>query len=146
VPRLLFAANHNINIKNNLMKTILLAGLAIVLSVCVVAVAQPSAKKEKLRHVVALKFKESATREQIKEVEDAFRGLKRGIPQIADFEWGTNVSPEKHDKGFTHVFLLTYNTEKDRDEYLVHPEHKKFVELLVPIMADAFVVDYWAKD
>lgn len=129
------------------MKTILIViGLIAALGLCAVAVAQSPAKKGKLRHVVALKFKESATQDQIKQVETAFRDLKRTIPQIAEFEWGTNVSPEKHDKGFTHLFLLTYHTEKDRDEYLVHPEHKKFVDLLVPIMADAFVVDYWAKD
>ena len=59
-----------------------------------------SAADRKLYHV--FKFKESATKEQIKEVEDAFRDLKKKIKEIQSYEWGTNVSPEKHDKGFTH--------------------------------------------
>src|SRR5574341_1375872 len=62
----------------------------------------------KLLHVVSFKFKDSATTEQIKEVEEAFRGLKKKIKEIKGFEWGTNVSPEKHDKGFTHGFILSF--------------------------------------
>lgn len=100
----------------------------------------------KLRHVVALKFKEGTAPEEIQKVENAFRDLKKKIPQITALEWGTNNSPEKHDKGFTHCFILTFKSEKDRDIYLPHPDHKKFGGILGPVLADAFVIDYWAKD
>jgi hypothetical protein len=99
----------------------------------------------KLRHVVAFKFKPTATKQQIKEVEDAFSALKTKIPQIADFEWGINNSPEKHDKGFTHGFVLTFKSEKDRDAYLPHPAHKEFGQLVGPLLDDVFVIDFWAK-
>jgi hypothetical protein len=98
-------------------------------------------KTGKLRHVVAFKFNDGASAQQIKQVEDAFRALKKKIPQIAGLEWGTNMSPEKLNKGFTHCFIVTFKSEKDRDEYLPHPEHKAFVEVLKPVMADAFVID-----
>ena len=100
----------------------------------------------RLRHVVSFKFKPDATQEQIDAVVVAFRDLKKSIPQIQVFEWGTNVSPEKHDKGFTHCFILTFQSEKDRDDYLVHSEHKKFGQNLGPVLADVFVIDYWVKD
>ena len=103
-----------------------------------------SAADRKLYHV--FKFKESATKEQIKEVEDAFRDLKKKIKEIQSYEWGTNVSPEKHDKGFTHGFILTFKSDKDRDTYLVHPAHKKFGELVGPVLGDVFVIDFWAKE
>ena len=122
---------------------ILIVGVAA--SLCAVAAAQ-SSKGTKLRHVVAFKFKAETTKEQIKAVEDAFRALKTSIKEVEALEWGTNVSPEKHDKGFTHGFILTFKSEKDRDAYLVHPEHKKFGQLLHPVLADAFVIDFWAKD
>ena len=48
----------------------------------------------KLQHVVAFKFKEDATNEQIRKVEKAFVALKDKIPEIADLEWGTNNSPK----------------------------------------------------
>jgi hypothetical protein len=99
-----------------------------------------------LHHVVSLKFKPAATPEQIKAVEQAFAGLQAKIPGIKALHWGTNVSPEKHDKGFTHCFVLTFASEKDRDAYLVHPDHKAFGKVLGPVMADVFVIDFWSKE
>ena len=101
--------------------------------------------KAKLRHVVAFKFKEGTSKDDIKKVEDAFRALKTKIPQVVSLEMGTNVSPEKHDKGFTHGFILAFKNVKDRDEYLVHPEHKAFGELVGKVLADVFVIDFWAE-
>lgn len=103
-----------------------------------------SAADGKLYHVVSFKFKEGATKEQIKQVEDAFRDLKKKIKEIQSYEWGTNVSPEKHDKGFTHAFILSFKSDKDRDAYLIHPDHKAFGKMLGPILADVFVVDFWS--
>ena len=97
-------------------------------------------------HVVSLKFKDTATPEQIKAVEQAFGDLKGKIAEIKTLAWGTNVSPEKHDKGFTHCFVLTFANAKDRDAYLIHPEHKAFGKVLGPVMADVFVVDFVAKE
>jgi len=107
------------------------------------APAQEEQGNKRLFHVVSLKFKEGTSKEKIKEVEDAFVGLKDKIPGIAAVTWGTNVSPEKHDKGFTHCFVLVFNTDKDRDEYLVHDDHKKFGSLLGPVLADVMVIDFW---
>src|SRR6516225_160907 len=95
--------------------------------------AESAAKAGKLRHVVSFKFKETATPEQIKEVEKGFRALKAKIPGIVSYRWGTNISPEKLNKGFTHCFILTFNSEKDRDAYLNHPEHKAFAKRLGPV-------------
>jgi len=108
--------------------------------------ADKPAKAKRLLHVVSFKFKPDAKKEQIDEVVAGFRDLKKKIPFIQEFSWGTNMSPEKLDKGFTHGFLLSFKTEKDRDAYLVHPAHKAFANSLGPVLADAFVIDYWAQD
>ena len=110
--------------------------------------AKPAAGKGggELFHVVSFKFKKDAKPEQIKAVEESFGALKGQIPEIASLKWGTNVSPEKHDKGFTHCFVLTFKTEKDRDAYLVHEDHKKFGAGLGPVLEDVFVVDFWSKE
>ena len=107
--------------------------------------AEKPAKADKLLHVVAFKFKASASKEKVQEVVDAFRALPNKIPAIASFDWGTNVSPEKHDKGFTHCFVLTFASEKDRDAYLPHPEHKAFGKVLGPVLADVMVIDFWSQ-
>lgn len=130
------------------MKTLsLLLLLGVVAGVVLSAVAADNgSQKSKLRHVVAFKFKDTATKEQIKQVEDAFRDLKKKIPQIAEFEWGLNNSPENLNKGCTHGFILTFNSEKDRDIYLPHPAHKEFGKLVGPLIADVFVIDFWTKE
>jgi hypothetical protein len=107
--------------------------------------AEGPPKKGKLQHVVAFKFKATATPDQVRGVEQAFQGLKKTIKEIKALEWGTNVSPEKHAKGFTHCFILTFKTEKDRDAYIVHPEHQAFGKLVGPVLDDVFVVDFWAQ-
>ena len=123
----------------------LLVALAGTLAFSAMAAEKP-AGATKLLHVVSFKFKSTATPEQIKEVTDAFSALKKKIPAIQSLDWGTNISPEKHDKGFTHGFILSFNTEKDRDAYLVHPDHKEFGKALGPVLADVFVIDFWAQE
>ena len=100
---------------------------------------------DRLQHVVCLKFKSTASAQDITKVEEAFRALKQKIPQVVTLEWGTNVSQEKRDKGFTHCFILSFKSEKDRDTYIGHPEHKAFGKLLGPVLEDVFVIDFWAK-
>ena len=99
-------------------------------------------KAKKIQHVVCFKFKDEASREQIKEVENAFSALKKKIPEIDKLEWGTNNSPEGLNKGFTHCFIVTFPNEKAREIYLPHPEHKAFVAILKPILDDVFVIDF----
>ncbi len=130
------------------MKTLLtLLGVVLVVSLFTLAAdKEPKTAKSRLRHVVSLKFKTSATKEQIKQVEDAFAALETRIPTVNSLKWGTNVSPEKLNKGFTHCFLLTFKSDQDRDDYLVHPAHKDFGKLLEPVLDDVMVIDFWAKD
>jgi hypothetical protein len=99
-----------------------------------------------VRHVVSFKFKKDADPAAIKKVEDEFAALKRKIPLIEQLEWGTNVSPEKHDKGFTHCWIVTFKTPADRDAYLIHPDHKAFGASLKNVIDDVFVVDFVPKE
>lgn len=127
------------------MKTLLLlATLLLAMTITSFAADKPAGAR-KLYHVVSFKFKADTRKEQIDEVVNAFGDLKKKIKAIKEFSWGTNISPEKHDKGFTHAFILSFTSEKGRDEYLVHPDHQAFGKLVGPVLADVFVIDYWAQ-
>jgi len=102
-------------------------------------------KSEQLRHVVLFKFKEGTTPADIQKVEAAFVALPSKIAEIKDFEWGLNNSPEGLDKGFTHCFFLTFDSEEGRAVYLPHPAHKAFGKVLGPHLEDVLVLDYWTK-
>jgi hypothetical protein len=106
---------------------------------------QPRPQKP-LQHAVFFKFKDDAARADIKKVEDAFVALPAKIDSIRAFEWGINNSPEKHDAGFTHCFLVTFDSEEGRQKYLPHPDHKAFVEVLKPVLDSVRVVDFWAEE
>lgn len=98
-----------------------------------------------LRHVVLFKFKDDADPAAIARAEEAFVALPNKIPEIQDFEWGMNNSPEGLNKGFTHCYLLTFSSEEDRATYLPHPDHKAFGALLSDILEDVTVIDYWTN-
>ncbi|MDZ8186562.1 MAG: Dabb family protein [Nostoc sp. ChiSLP02] len=101
-------------------------------------------QSEAVRHIVIFKYKKEATEEKITQVTKAFRELKDKIPGILSFETGVNNSTEGLNLGFTHVYLLTFENIKARNDYLPHQEHKKFQQLLesLDIHEDSFVVDY----
>lgn len=95
-----------------------------------------------VRHVVHFKFKASASKAEIEKVVAAFSALPARIKEIDGFEWGTNVSPEGLDQGYTHCWIITFKTGADRDSYLKHPDHDAFVALVKPVLESAFVVDF----
>ncbi len=95
-----------------------------------------------IRHVVHFKFKADADQAQVARVVAEFAALKAKIPVVEALEYGTNVSAEGHDKGFTHCWIATFKNAADRDAYLVHPDHTAFVALLKPVLEDALVIDF----
>jgi hypothetical protein len=98
-----------------------------------------------LRHVVLFKFKDDTTDEQVGQIERAFCALPDKVDAIYDFEWGTDVSVENRQQGFTHCFFVTFRSEADRAKYIPHPAHKAFGELLGPHLDKVLVIDYWSK-
>lgn len=127
------------------MKTLKMTAYVVLLAVfSAVPLFAQGSSDEPVRHVVAFKYKADATADQIGRVTEAFRALQDKIPGIVAFEYGTNQSPEGHDDGFTHLYLVTFESAAARDAYLPHPEHEKFGALLgeLDILEDIFVIDY----
>ncbi len=136
-----------------MMKRFVASGLAIVLIGAMVAAAWSASESPskyshagQLRHVVLFKFKDGTSAEDIAKVAKAFAALPAKIPQIAGFEWGTDCSVENRSQGFTHCFVLTFKTQKDRDEYLPHPEHKAFGKIVGPHLDKVLVIDYVVQE
>lgn len=98
------------------------------------------------RHVVLFKFKDSSSEEEVQKIEKAFAALKDvEALKILDYEWGTNVSPEGLNDGFTHCFLVTFANKADLEAYLPHKAHQDFVSMLKPHLEKVLVVDYVAR-
>lgn len=99
--------------------------------------------KDKLFHVVAVKFKDGTSDADKKIVADAFRDLKKKIKEVKGYAGGESVSVEKLNKDFNHCSVLTFKDIPSLKVYMEHAEHKAFVELLKKHMADVFVFDFW---
>ncbi len=81
------------------------AGFFVALSQLPAAAAKDEESKL-LRHVVLFKFKDSASEADVKKVVDAFReNCLSKIPAVADFEYGTNNSPEGPCRWFDALLL-----------------------------------------
>lgn len=98
-----------------------------------------------LRHVVLFSFLEDASPAQVDSVVRMFCELPLKINIIHSFEWGKNISQENATHGFEYCFIVTFLTEQDRDIYLPHPEHQRFVKYVQPYIKDVLVHDFWAS-
>jgi hypothetical protein len=103
------------------------------------------ASAPELKHAVFFKFKEDASEEAVKSIEEGFAALPEKIDTIKDFEWGENNSPESHDAGFTHCFMVTFESEEGRATYLPHSAHQAFVKELQPVLDKVRVLDFWGS-
>ena len=99
--------------------------------------------EKELKHAVFFKFKDDAAKADVEKVEQAFAALPSKIDSIKQFEWGINNSPEGKDEGFTHCFMVTFDSEEGREKYLPHPDHKAFVDVLLPVLDKVRVLDFW---
>jgi hypothetical protein len=104
--------------------------------------AQQNTKKV-LRHVVLFGWNQGTDPAYINKIVTAFGDLPKQISLVKSFEWGLNNSPENLNQGLTHCFTITFESESDRDAYLIHPAHKAFVALLNPAPDKVTVFDYW---
>ena len=116
------------------------------IAIMTIASVLAQAAEGPVKHVVSFKFKKDADPKAIQKIEEDFAALRQKIPLIQNLEWGTNMSPEDHAKGFTHCWIVTFKNAADRDAYLVHPEHKAFAGALKGVIDDVFVIDFIPKE
>lgn len=94
-----------------------------------------------VRHFGVFQFKDTVTE---KEIEHCFRTMKEmvgQIPGLLDMEYGPYNSPEGLNDGFTHGFMMTFDSLESRDAYLPHPVHEHAKEVVVPNLERVVVFD-----
>jgi hypothetical protein len=107
---------------------------------------EKSPKKRELKHLLFLKFKDSTSAADVKDVEDSLAKLPEQCETIRSLEWGKNNSPETHDDGFTHAFLFTFDDAKGLKTYADTPEHKAVVQKILAAAEKGRVFDFWTAE
>ena len=96
-----------------------------------------------LRHIVIITFKQDAPADSIKALDDVYSDLSKS-PSVKDFEMGVSMSAR--DTGIVkHVYVTSFASKEDMDNYRKVPEYSKLFKLSLPIADEVTVADYWAK-
>lgn len=95
-----------------------------------------------IRHILLIKFKQSADSSKIEELKALFESMPEKVDGVTSVEWGINDSPENMNQGYTHSVLMNFSDESARQYYLPHPEHEALKEVFIPLLEDIVVFDY----
>lgn len=95
-----------------------------------------------IRHYGMFQFHPEITPVQIDESFAEMRGMVGKIPGLLAMEHGSYDSPEGLNDGFTHGFIMSFDTCANRDAYLPHPEHERVKQIVVPRLARVIVFDF----
>lgn len=110
------------------------------------ASAREPASQRGFRHFVFFTFKDEIAAESVRKAEADFAALADTIVEISAFEWGTNNSPETVDHGFTHCFMLTFDSPAHHQTYLAHPARRAFLASIESLLAKECRLSYRARE
>ncbi len=98
-------------------------------------------KINSIQRAIGFRFKETSSEADIDSVVKALRDMKGIITEIRSLQGGRNISSAGRDKGFTHLFVLSFDCMADLESYANHPAHMDFVQVLLPHLADSIELD-----
>ncbi len=96
------------------------------------------------QHPVLFKIKPEVTTEQITSLFRLLAQLQHLIGGITYFAGGQYSSSEGLNQGYTHGFMMTFESVDARDAYLPHPEHERVKAVLKPCIDSVIAFDFEA--
>lgn len=93
-----------------------------------------------VRHIVMYDFS-SLPKDQIAELVNGFVALK-AVPEVLEFDWGTEANAEDSALGFTHCFVLTFKDFSARSRYLHSTAHRNYEKEVMKYRSKVLVFDY----
>lgn len=101
-----------------------------------------------IRHIVLFRYRDDISNSERAEVRRRFQelagSLRDGKPYIIGIEWGAQSSPEGVHGGFEEAFIVTFESEGDRNFYVGEPvtsspelrdeAHHRFKEFVGPYL------------
>ncbi len=95
-----------------------------------------------VKHFGMFEFKPEITPDGIATCFRELVGMVGKIPGLIDVHHGPYDSAEGLNDGFTHGFIMTFESPEARDAYLPHPEHERVKAIVVPCLARVIVFDF----
>ncbi|MDB4500895.1 Dabb family protein [Akkermansiaceae bacterium] len=95
-----------------------------------------------VKHYGCFQFKEGTTEDTIDQCFSTMGDMVGAIPGLLDFNCGPYDSDEGLNEGFTHGFIMTFESPEARDSYLPHPIHEEVKDVVVPHLERIVVFDF----
>ncbi|MES2792981.1 MAG: Dabb family protein [Planctomycetota bacterium] len=95
-----------------------------------------------VRHYGVFQFKPEITAVDIERCFAEMHGMVGKIPGLLDMEHGPYDSAEGLNDGFTHGFIMSFDSPQSRDAYLPHPEHERVKAIVIPCLERVLVFDF----
>ncbi|QTN33273.1 Dabb family protein [Akkermansiaceae bacterium] len=95
-----------------------------------------------VRHFGVFKFHPDVDATRIGACFSAMEGMCGKIDGLLTFEHGPYQSDEGLNDGFTHGFIMTFDSAASRDAYLPHPIHEAVKDIVVPCLERVIVFDF----
>ncbi len=96
----------------------------------------------RVKHYGCFQFKSEISTDQISECFATMAEMVGKISGLLDFHHGPYDSAEGLNDGYTHGFIMTFESPQARDEYLPHPVHEEVKEFVVPKLERVVVFDF----
>lgn len=97
-----------------------------------------------IKHIVMFKLMEFETKEDkmniLTKIKKELDSLPQKIDAIKDFSTGIDISNK--DASFDLVLISTFENTETLNQYSVHPEHLKVVQLIGQYKINRALVDY----
>lgn len=77
-----------------------------------------------IRHIVLTKFKPETEERDILDIYAGLSDLTRRLSGAQGFTGGRSESPEQIERGYTHAFVIDFDSWEDLETYAKHPEHQ----------------------
>ena len=95
-----------------------------------------------VKHYGCFEFKAGTTQETIDHCFSSMETMVGVIPGLLDFHYGPYDSAEGLNEGYTHGFIMTFESPQARDEYLPHHKHEELKDIVVPNLERVVVFDF----
>ena len=95
-----------------------------------------------VKHIAFLQFKDGTTQDTIDSCFDALHSMVGKIDGLESMIGGPYDSDEGLNDGYTHGFIMTFDSPESRDAYLPHPIHEDVKDIVVPNLERFVVFDF----
>jgi hypothetical protein len=94
------------------------------------------------RHFGMFQFKEGVENSEIETCFASMQSMVGKIPGLLNMEHGTYDSSEGFNDGYTHGFIMTFDSPESREAYLPNPIHEAVKDIVIPKLARVVVFDF----